>query len=461
MMAARLDRAELAWLAGLAGLAALVGLLAGLDPRLAIGASLGIGFVLVVFADLALGFALFALVSFLEVLPLAGGGLSVAKLSGGLVALAWLAVIATRPDSRQDFLGAHSWASALLGLFLGWVVLSAAWAEAPPEALSAAGRFAPNLLLFLIAYTAIRTRRHALALTIAFVIGSVATAAYGFTTTASAGDYAGRLTGSSLDPNELAAALVAAVALSGALAANARRSPGLRLAAYAAGGFCLLGVFMTVSRGGLLALVVGLAAALLFSGRWRLKVSVGALLVALGAFYYFAQLAPPEARDRILDSPRGETRLLEGRTTIWEVGWRMADDNLATGVGAGNFPVSSRHYVLEPGTLNRTDQILIENPEVAHNTYLGILAELGVVGLALFLAIVAFSFGCSVRAARAFRARGDPGGEALARALTVALAAVLTADFFISEEYSKQLWLLLGFAPALLAISRAPAGDER
>jgi hypothetical protein len=45
--------------------------------------------------------------------------------------------------------------------------------------------------------------------------------------------------------------------------------------------------------------------------------------------------------------------------------------------------------------------------------------------------------------------------ELLSRALLVGLAGVLAADFFISEEFSKQLWLLLGLGPALLAIAHA------
>ena len=41
-----------------------------------------------------------------------------------------------------------------------------------------------------------------------------------------------------------------------------------------------------------------------------------------------------------------------------------------------NFPVASIHYLLEPGALMRTD-FIVDNPKVAHNTYLNVLAELG------------------------------------------------------------------------------------
>ncbi len=61
--------------------------------------------------------------------------------------------------------------------------------------------------------------------------------------------------------------------------------------------------------------------------------------------------------------------------------WRSVEANPAEGLGAGNFAVSSKHYLLEPGALARSDEI-IDEPKVAHNSYLGVLAELGMVGSA-------------------------------------------------------------------------------
>jgi len=47
--------------------------------------------------------------------------------------------------------------------------------------------------------------------------------------------------------------------------------------------------------------------------------------------------------------------------------------------------------------------------------------------------------------------------ELLSRAVVVALVALLAMDFFLSDQFSKQLWLLLALCPALLAIaSRRP-----
>ncbi len=445
------------WLGGLGLFAALVGLLAGVDPKFALAAAIGAGFVLLVFVDLAAGLALFSFFSFLELLEL-GSVVSVGKLGGALLALGWLAVLTTRQDAARDFIVVYPWMSATIGLFLGWSLLSASWAAEAGAALGVTGRFALNAILFMIVFTAVRTRRQAVMVTAAIVAGAVVATLYGIANQSSA-VYAGRLSGSGLDPNELASVLVAGVALSGALWVNLRRSPGLQLAAAGAGGFCLLGIFLTVSRGGLLALAAVMVAAILFSGRWRMRVVVAGVMIVAATFLYFNVLASPEDRERVSSSTQGESRVPDGRTTIWELGWRMAMANPVAGVGAGNFPNSAKDYLLQPGALTRSDQVLRSSPQVAHNTYLGVFAELGVIGVGLFLTIIVFSLSACLRAARNFRARGDPQSEVLARAYAIALVGTLAADFFISQELNKQLWLLLGFGPALLSISRNPEGE--
>jgi hypothetical protein len=90
-----------------------------------------------------------------------------------------------------------------------------------------------------------------------------------------------------------------------------------------------------------------------------------------------------------------------------------------------------------------------------------VLAELGVVGLALFASILVFSLVCVWKAARAARLCADREVEILSRAMAVALVGLLAAYFFVSSEYSKQLWLLLALCPAALAISRAELAARR
>ena len=171
---------------------------------------------------------------------------------------------------------------------------------------------------------------------------------------------------------------------------------------------------------------------------------------------YFASFAGVDARDRVTTVEGGS-----GRTDIWKVGWRMVEDKPMIGVGSGNFNVSSIHYLLvQPGAIER-DEFIIDTPKVAHNSYLQVLAELGIVGLALFLSIIGFAIRCALKAARWFGRAGDTRWRSFARGMVVALVGILAADFFITEQYGKQLWLLLGLGPALLGVARRtyPAGE--
>jgi O-antigen ligase len=194
---------------------------------------------------------------------------------------------------------------------------------------------------------------------------------------------------------------------------------------------------------------VALAAFLVIGARWRGRLLVVIVAMFLAGFGYFTYLASPETRSHISTVGSGT-----GRLDLWTVGWRMVEQHPIEGVGAGNFPISSVHYLLQPGALERSDYI-VGTPKVVHNTYLQLWTELGLVGLILFLCIVAFCLYAALRAAGDFARQGDVRMEAIARATFVALAALLAADFFGSRLTNKEIWLLLGLAPALLAIARA------
>jgi O-antigen ligase len=134
----------------------------------------------------------------------------------------------------------------------------------------------------------------------------------------------------------------------------------------------------------------------------------------------------------------------------------MVSAHPVRGVGSGNFQLTSGHYLLErPGAIKY--DYFIDKPKVAHNTYLHVLAELGFVGLGLFLAIIGFAIACAWSAAQRFKQAGDLDMELLTRGVLLAIIGLLSADFFISGQYSKQLWLLLGLGPAMLAIAKTRA----
>jgi O-antigen ligase len=449
-MTARADAPTRVLQAGLVATALALGLVAGLAPPYAIAGALGLALVVLSIANLAVGVALFSALAALDVLPVASG-LSAAKALGLVLLVSWVATLAVRQE--KDFLSAHPYVSYLLFAFVGWTAISAAWAELPSASLEAVYRYGLNAILLMIVFTAIRERRHVTWVLAGFLVGAGLSALYGFVTPETAST-PGRIASGALDPNELASALVAGAAIAGAFAIGWRGNPLIRPLALAMVITCLAGILLTASRGGLVGLAVALIASVGFGARWRAVAGTMLVVLSLGCVAYFAWLAPPDAVEHVTTSNGGT-----GRTTIWAVGWRMVEARPFTGVGAGNFQVSSVHYLLRPGALRRSD-FIIEKPKAAHNTYLEVLATLGIVGLLMFLGIIGFAVSQAARAARAFARQGDRQLEALARGVLVATFGTLAADFFISFQFSKQLWLLLALGPAMYAVAQRADAKE-
>jgi O-antigen ligase len=431
------------------------GVLAGIDPRLAIAAAVGLSFAGLVIANITVGLCLFVVISFLEVLGNVGGSIGVTKAFGLLLVASWFAAVSTQDEAENDFVSAHPTMTYLLAMFVAWSTLSVVWAESGSAALNASFRYFQVLLLFLIVFTAVRKREHAVWMTAAFVSGATVAAVFAIIYHPDPGEYdVARASGTVGDPNELAAVLVAGVILAGVLVALLKRSPLLRLMAAGAAMLCALGLFVTFSRGGLVALGCAMVASLFVAGRWRPMIVTTMVSVAVLGVAYFALFAPQDARDRVTKVDGGT-----GRTDIWRIGGRMVSAHPVRGVGSGNFQLTSGHYLLKKPGAVRYDYF-IDKPKVAHNMYLHVLAELGVVGLGLFLAMLAFALSCAFRAARQFTEAGDRDMELLTRGLILAMIGLLSADFFLSGQFSKQLWLLLGLGPALLAISKTRARGQ-
>ena len=433
------------------GSAAIIGILAGANPPVGLAAALGVAFVVLTMANLTAGFCIFAGLTFVDQILPAAGVLSLTKVIGLLLLLSWLGVITVGGRAaRRSELFSHPAFLYLLALLGVWIALSATWAEESGLALSTAIQFVPIASLFLIVFTCVRTRGQAVAVIAAFTVGAFVSASYGLAVPTDP-DATDRLSGGSGNANETAAALVAGAALLGALAAGLRRQPALRLVAACGVPFLVLGVFLTLSRGGLFALVAALVATVAFSGRWRPQATAVAALGVLGAVVYFAAFAPAGARERVTTVDGGT-----GRTDVWRVGWRMVEDEPVRGIGAGNFANTSVHYLLQPGAIVR-DDFIVDTPKVAHNSYLEVLAELGVIGLVLFTLVLAFALTCIVKATRLFARLEDRQMELLSRGLLVALVGLLASDLFGSRQFEKQLWLLLALGPAFLALARAQA----
>ncbi len=138
-------------------------------------------------------------------------------------------------------------------------------------------------------------------------------------------------------------------------------------------------VVMTGSRGAMLALLAGLILIPLNFTRWNLRQRVGVsltLLVALG----FSVLFVPGASWSRLATTAAEVREgnLNQRILIWQIGWDEFRKHPFLGVGASAIGAAAARQIDQPQGGER----------VAHNSFLSVLFEGGVVGLSIYVSVL-------------------------------------------------------------------------
>ncbi len=434
----------------------LIGAALAVDVALGTAALIALLYGVLVFVDLPVAIALWIALAFIEALPFLSVGPLLAAI---LIAFGWLATLRDPNSLTRVMLHENRRALTLLGAFVLWLVVSLAWARRPELAGQVTLEWAIAAGLFVIVATAINGRATARLVVAAFVGGAAVSVAIGLlglagtadpsTSALDAAGQANRLRGGSGDPNYLAAGLVPAIALAAALLVSDRR-PWTRALLGLTIVLLTAGLAATESRGGLIAAVVALLVAFLTIRRRRVHLlAFVTAIVGLAALWFAVN---PTAWDRI----SGFDAQGNGRSSLWNVGWRIAMDHPAIGVGLGNFPVEAPNYVRQPGQLEFVN-LIAERPLVAHNVYLQMLAETGIVGTAIFLLLIAACLRSAWMAARLYERIGDTAMAALARGLVIAIAATLTSSFFISNSSDRRTWVLMALGPALLAIARRQA----
>jgi putative inorganic carbon (HCO3(-)) transporter len=244
------------------------------------------------------------------------------------------------------------------------------------------------------------------------------------------------------NPNDLAIALNLLLPLAVALAYTRR---GAARAFYAACAAVLAaGVIVTFSRGGFLGLVAMGGLLLWKVGRGRRGFSLVAGVVLSGVLLV---MMPGEYSSRILtifNTSQDTTGSAQERRELLENAVRLAVKHPVVGLGMGNFHIYSLRE------------------QEAHNSYVEISAELGVVGLIAYLILIIAPFR-SLRRIELETVAESTGSEArgptklddmyyYSVALQAALVAYAVCSCFGSIEYQWYLYYIVAYAVALRGI---------
>lgn len=227
-----------------------------------------------------------------------------------------------------------------------------------------------------------------------------------------------------------------------------------RLMAAAAGIVILIGgVLLTYSRATMLALaLLVLAAALVKWLRARTVCAVavcGVLLMPVAAPGLYQRLSTLQAVTD-LDDPSEADGALRGRATEMLAALRAFIDHPILGVGPGQYtPFYSTEYQQIADIKFRE----LQESRRAHTLYFEMAAEVGLVGLTIFLVIPLVLLRALWRARRVWAAQ-RPDLADLATALCLSLLAFLLTACFLSHAFERYYWFLIALAAAALETMR-------
>ena len=102
----------------------------------------------------------------------------------------------------------------------------------------------------------------------------------------------------------------------------------------------------------------------------------------------------------------------------------------------------------------------LEENRRAHNLYLEMGADLGVVGLLAFLAIVTVTMAHLLILARFWRER-RPDLSILAMGCLMSLAAYLLSGVFLQLSFQRYFWILIALGNATIWVLRHERTDEQ
>lgn len=232
------------------------------------------------------------------------------------------------------------------------------------------------------------------------------------------------------DPNDLGMLFVLALPMAFYLSTGGGAFGLKRLFWLTAGALLFYGIYLTDSRGALLAVALVLGIYL-----WcRHGVAVAVLLGGMGLAGLL--LLPSRLSDL---SPDEESA--SGRVDAWYEGFQMFFSHPVLGVGAGNF----------------TDY----NELTAHNSLVLVLAETGFVGFTLWLGFVGYCFWMMLAVLRHQPVLPDAQTttawtteRAIAMTLLLSLSGCLATAFFLSRSYAVVLYLLTALVVAAYANAR-------
>lgn len=273
--------------------------------------------------------------------------------------------------------------------FLVWGGFTYFWSFEPSATVTAIYTFVQLFMLVWLIWEFAQTRRQQLLLLRAYTLGSIISSAgtlLGFFN--NTGLQSGRYSGLGFNAGDLALILALSIPISLYLAVQERRTT-LVWVDGAATVLAFCAIILTASRGSLIACTPTLLMfPFLFPKlRWgrNLVMLLFLALAGIGSWLFMPQSSWSRLSTIGTEISSGT---LNERTMIWQVGWQVFGQAPFQGVGAGAYGPALGHTLGWAFDVGGTDATSPVGRLVAHNTFFSILVEQGVIGFALFFALL-------------------------------------------------------------------------
>jgi len=305
---------------------------------------------------------------------------SVARLTGIPALFVWLLTALVNGSIRRPAL--LHW---LFGAFVLWTGLTFFWTTSPDDTQHRFYRLTLAFGTSLLIWDVVRTRKEVDTLFQTVVLSCYAIAvSIAYNAHVGNASLEDRFSAFGLYPNDIPKMVGMAMPMAWYLALEStNKNVFLKVVNYM---YPIVGVFtiiLTGSRGGLVACIPAFLFVILTFHKTAPHVKAAAAIATFGALLIAARLDFSKQLDRfatIGSSLSNSGDKLNGRFDIWSVAWDLASKHPWAGIGAGAFP----HEMVRYGGPRLAAGLGL----VAHNTYLSVLTETGIIGLLLFLAII-------------------------------------------------------------------------
>jgi O-antigen ligase len=326
---------------------------------------------------------------------------------------------------------------ALAAAFIFWCGISIFWSQNSSRTITSLSTWIQLLLLSLILWDLFTDRAKFLAGFQIYILGTYIVFAntvinYFSGTTY----YYERFSANGVNPDDLGSMLALGIPIAWYLCTpknSAGRMPFFRWVNYGYIPAALLGIVLSGTRTAILATIPGIIFGLATINRLRVGTRIFIMSVLIAAAVYILPMVPQASLDRL--STTGSelsSGSLNGRVALWKQGLAAFEKQPLVGVGSNMYRSTNVEW------------------KVAHNSYVSVLVEEGLIGFFLFLLILGNVF---------LKAINHSGWDRYFW-LTVLVTWAMSAST-LTWEYRKPTWMVFSFITISSALAAKSSVHEK